>query len=234
MVKVYNQLPRRPDITREAFQLHWKTVHAAGALRIRRLRRYVQNHVITGEISGWNATDADGIVETWFSDLESALALPTDPDYVEGALLDEPNFIDVARFAAGPSDLTLYAHEDVIAPGPYPHGPARGVKAILFLKRTDSLSPTAFNAASSEVIMRSLDAAIEAGITRIVRSVPTLGAYRDGAAPADAVLELSSENIESLTGDALMSAPLFGGLLPLTARDSCKYCIAREHRVIWP
>jgi hypothetical protein len=41
----------------------------------------------------------DGFPEVWFADIDSALGLGEDPQYVNGAHQDEPNFIDVEAIA---------------------------------------------------------------------------------------------------------------------------------------
>ena len=44
MIKLYALLCRRDGLTREQFSRHWSTVHREHALRIDRIRRYVQAH----------------------------------------------------------------------------------------------------------------------------------------------------------------------------------------------
>ena len=97
MIKLYALLPRRDGLTREQFSRHWSTVHREHALRIDRIRRYVQAHGIRPGLPGLAEAEWDGVPEVWFSNLESALGQRTDPQYTEHAHLDEPNFIAMDR-----------------------------------------------------------------------------------------------------------------------------------------
>lgn len=95
MTKMYALLPKRPDITEDQFHHHWSTVHHDHALKIERIRRYVQSHRIDGAVPGIKLINFDGVPECWFDNLESALGMGEDPSYTENALQDEPNFIDM-------------------------------------------------------------------------------------------------------------------------------------------
>lgn len=97
MIKVCTALPRRSDLTRAQFQQHWGTVHRDLAIRIDRISRYVQSHPRPVDLPGLPTAAFDGFPEVWFPDLDSALALGGDPQYVDGAHADEPRFIDVDR-----------------------------------------------------------------------------------------------------------------------------------------
>lgn len=96
MIKVVTALPRRADLTREQFQHHWGTVHRELALRIDRISRYVQSHALAAPPSALPVVRYDGFPEVWFRDLDTALGLGDDPQYAQGAHLDEPAFIDLA------------------------------------------------------------------------------------------------------------------------------------------
>lgn len=97
MIKVCTALPRRSDHTRAQFQQHWGTVHRDFALRIDRISRYVQSHPLDVDLPGLPPAPYDGFPEVWFPDLDAAVALGSDPQYVGGAHVDEPRFIDVDR-----------------------------------------------------------------------------------------------------------------------------------------
>lgn len=94
MIKVLSALPRRSDLTREQFQEHWGTIHRDLALRIDRISRYVQSHPRSADLPGLTPAPFDGFPEVWFPDLDTALGLGADPQYAQGAHLDEPRFID--------------------------------------------------------------------------------------------------------------------------------------------
>lgn len=97
MIKVCTALPRRNDFTRAQFQQHWGTVHRDLAIRIDRIGRYVQSHPRPADLPGLPTAPYDGFPEVWFPDLDAAMALGSDPQYVEGAHADEPRFIDIDR-----------------------------------------------------------------------------------------------------------------------------------------
>lgn len=81
----------KSDIHEQRFYYHWRMIHAPLALRMSRMRRYVQNHCI--EPSAWQlpAAGINGVVECWFDDLDSALQTLAGPEYLDYAHLDEPN-----------------------------------------------------------------------------------------------------------------------------------------------
>ncbi len=69
MIKVMNIVKRKPGISREEFYKYWKDVHGPlVAKHIPGLRKYIQNHFI--EVPGMEY-EGDGIIETWYDDIES-------------------------------------------------------------------------------------------------------------------------------------------------------------------
>ena len=69
MIKTIHLAHRKPGITREQYNKHWREVHAPLAARyIPGVKRYVQNHFL--EIPGMEY-EGDGIVEMWYDDVES-------------------------------------------------------------------------------------------------------------------------------------------------------------------
>ena len=113
MVKVFALMPRRPELSPEEFRRHWREVHAPLVRRIRSVRRYVQS-------SPLEPAPFDGVAEIWLDDLAAVGALERDPDYLEGAWLDEPRLMDMSRHAL------LVTRERVVA-----DGPASGGKRIV-------------------------------------------------------------------------------------------------------
>jgi hypothetical protein len=95
MIKVYALLPVRPGLTVAEFHRHWSTVHRDHAVRIERIRRYVQAHRVRPGLPGLAEAEWEGVPEVWFDSLESAVAQRTDPQYTEFARADEPSFIDM-------------------------------------------------------------------------------------------------------------------------------------------
>ena len=71
MIKAISIVKKRPDISREEFYSYWKDVHGPFvAKHIPGLRKYIQNHFI--EVSDFNE-EGDGIIETWYDDVDSFL-----------------------------------------------------------------------------------------------------------------------------------------------------------------
>lgn len=69
MIKVIMVVKRKKGISREEFYKYWKNVHGPlVAKHIPYLKKYVQNHFV--DIPG-HEFDGDGIIETWYDDIES-------------------------------------------------------------------------------------------------------------------------------------------------------------------
>lgn len=88
MVKSIVMLRRRPDLTHEEFDRHWREVHAPLVLQLPGIRRYVQNRPI--EVGG--EPPHDGVSEVWFEDLEALRAATGSAIWPE-ILADEDNFL---------------------------------------------------------------------------------------------------------------------------------------------
>jgi hypothetical protein len=89
------------------------------------------------KVPGLEQSNFDGIAEVWFSDLPSALGLSEDPDYLNGAALDDPNFIDINHVTV------VYAEE--VVPGAGAEIPGGGaVKVLEFIRRSAEASTEEF------------------------------------------------------------------------------------------
>jgi uncharacterized protein (TIGR02118 family) len=102
MIKVITLIKRKPDLTREEFSRYWREVHAKVALDFpgsRRIRRYVQNHMMdAASLGDWpGAVNAqwDGVAEVWFDSLDDLRATMSDPDYMKMVRPDEEKFSDL-------------------------------------------------------------------------------------------------------------------------------------------
>ena len=124
MIKGFALIPKRPDVSDEKFHTHWRTIHADLARRISALRRYVQSHRIPDAVPGFTVSPYEGAAEIWFENLAVAQSLQDNPDYVEGAFKDEPNFIDV------PNLTFLSTQENVVVAGPQLAKDAPGIKGL--------------------------------------------------------------------------------------------------------
>ncbi|MEW5688348.1 MAG: EthD domain-containing protein [Pseudomonadota bacterium] len=109
MIKLTFCLVRLPHLTREAFQTYWRETHGplvASVAETLRIRRYVQLHSLTPEVSAGirdsrgAPQEYDGVAELWFDSLEAMLENGRRPEaQAAGVLLleDEKRFIDLAR-----------------------------------------------------------------------------------------------------------------------------------------
>jgi EthD domain len=93
-------IPKRPDITAEQFHEHWRTTHAQLALRIRALDSYIQNHRLATTPEEFPPAPFGlapylGVSAAWLAGPRAVDTMGADPDYLDGARLDEPNFMDI-------------------------------------------------------------------------------------------------------------------------------------------
>lgn len=96
MLKLNSVISRRGDLDLAAFSEHWRTTHRELALRLVApgiMRGYVQNHRQPEGLDGL-AIAGDGSPELWVEKPEDILRLGACPEYMEGAYLDEPNFME--------------------------------------------------------------------------------------------------------------------------------------------
>ncbi|MBM4255925.1 MAG: EthD family reductase [Deltaproteobacteria bacterium] len=138
MVKCFALLTKKTGTSDEHFHNHWRTTHAQLALRITSLRRYVQSHYIPHVSASFAVAPFHGAAEVWYDDLATAVGMRTNPQYVEGAYADEPNFINQ-------SDLKWLATKEhaVVAGSPIAKD-AQLVKGVFLVKRKPGLSVAEF------------------------------------------------------------------------------------------
>lgn len=108
MVKVIVLLPRRADMSPEAFGQHLRETHLPLVTRLPGLRRLVVNWVLPDPNGPPPAYDA--VAEDWFDDpaaMGAALASPEG----QAVAADVPNYLDPSRFA-----LLVVEEEDVPLP----------------------------------------------------------------------------------------------------------------------
>jgi uncharacterized protein (TIGR02118 family) len=112
--------PRRPDMTIDQFQHHWRTSHADAAGQIPGLLRYTQNHSLVEfgrYLLGYPGFDACSELDfESVAAMESGFASETYQTVVRD---DEDDFVDKARFS-----IVVATPEIII------DGPADGVKLI--------------------------------------------------------------------------------------------------------
>lgn len=123
-------LRRREDLDLEGFSRHWSTTHRELALHLVApgyMRGYVQNHRLPQALGTLQAP-GDGCPELWIESPEVFLKLATSPEYLEGARLDEPNFMSG-------EPLGMIGRETVLVPGVSRAEATSLAKAMIFLPR---------------------------------------------------------------------------------------------------
>lgn len=229
MIKGFALIPKKAGISVEQFHKHWEEVHAPLAKQIKALRRYVQSHRISPPVPGFDQVPYEGIAEIWFDDLATVNGLGDNPDYINGALPDEPNFLDQSKLRF------LATREEVVIPGPKIGRDAALVKAIFLLRRRPDLSVAEFQKYWLEEHAPQIPH--DAGILRYVQCHQAPESYGADTPAFDGVAELSFEdeaafeaywNSERVQTIFAADAPRF-----LDAA-SCVALLAREVRVIWP
>lgn len=225
MVKVFALIPRRPDISDEQFHQHWSTTHADHAKRITTLQRYVQSHRIDPGVADLEDSIYEGVAEVWFVDLATAAGMGEDPNYVDYAQADEPNFIDLERLTF------VMTAEEVVREGAQVLKEDPGAKAMLLLRRRAGLEPAAFAGQLRDAGPAIADAASDA--TRVVVCTALADTYTDEAEPAfDGIVELWFDSAEAF--ELSWSPEVLNAVGELIDHDNSASFLADELRVIWP
>jgi len=171
MVKLVAFFKRKPGLSVEEFQRHWRGRHAELVTRQGGIRRYVQNHPLPSSYAS-REPDFDGVAEAWFDDTQTMRALAPLAEYA-AVRADEANFID-------PASMGMVLTDEVIIVGGAP--PADAAKLIAFLHKRPDLSFERFQRHWREV-HGPLAAAIP-GNRRYVQCHARRGIYAAGRAPA--------------------------------------------------
>jgi hypothetical protein len=94
----FGLIPRRPGMTVEEFQAHWRTEHAEVAVGMPGITRYWQNHRILPPIGPrlpWPGFDACSEIDA--ESVGAHLAMRASPAYLGPISADEPRLLDVAK-----------------------------------------------------------------------------------------------------------------------------------------
>lgn len=229
MIKGFALLERRPDISAEAFHAHWRGPHAELALAIPTLRRYVQSHRLARPAPGFAPSRYEGIAEIWFDDLDTALALPGEPQYAERLRPDEANFIA----PAGP--VMLFTREHVVVPGPPFDRDTPAMKALFLTRRREGMSVEDFQAHWLE--RHAPLAARNPGMLRYVQCHVCPELYERGTPAFDGVAELwwpDLESLEAAYADESVQADQIRDLERFIDFGATEGLLAEELRLIWP
>jgi uncharacterized protein (TIGR02118 family) len=112
MVKIVIFFKRKPGMSVEDFQRHWRTTHADIIVKLPGIKRYKQSHVLPSAYrKGEPAYDA--VAESYFESTQAMKELSGTPAYA-AVLADEPNFID--RASMGSIITDEYVVKDAVAP----------------------------------------------------------------------------------------------------------------------
>lgn len=223
-VKSFGMLHKRHDRPQEQFHAHWRGPHAEHAVKlVPRMQRYVQNHRAPKALSGFKPP-CDGAPEVWLASFEDALLLTQMPEYLDGAFIDEPNFMRVR--SAG-----IMVHEHVIIDGPKIKKDDTPVKVLFFLKRNPALSAEQFREswlAAETPLLKG-----DKHLMRFVKSTTVPETYVNGEALYDGAEELWWKNEADFKKDArsALSKTEREALLDL---DATTGMFVDENRVVWP
>ena len=228
MIKLVALGQRKPDLTREQYLRHWQEVHAPLVQRISCFRRYVQSHCLPQSMPDTPPAPCDGVAEVWLDDLQAALSLGKNPEYLEGAHLDEANF-------AAPNSPFLLTKENVVVEGPKLEKDTDGIKAIVFAKRKPDLSVEEFQA-----YWRDKHAPLvpkTPGLRRYVQCHVVPEMYTSGEPAYDGVAELTWPDLAAFEKgwkSEEMQVEQFTDVRNFI--DLKKICgfLAKEVRIIWP
>ncbi|MGH7933109.1 MAG: EthD family reductase [Candidatus Binataceae bacterium] len=94
MLHVHYFITRKSSLDEGAFHRYWRETHGPIAGRIPQLHMYVQSHRVP--LQGTNSP-YDGEAEVLVDGLGAMAELRKSREYLEGALVDERNFIDLTR-----------------------------------------------------------------------------------------------------------------------------------------
>jgi uncharacterized protein (TIGR02118 family) len=226
MVHLLFLMKRKPGLSRQECQRHWRGIHAPLAQRIPGIRRYVQSHVfgIHGEEPAY-----DGVAEIWVDDERAATAVFETKEYLEGAYLDEPNFVDIKQA------VRLRTEDHVLRAGTPIGKEERLIKRISFLKRKPGLNREEFFRYWRDV--HGPLALKLPGLRRYVQCHALLSLYANGDPPFDGAAQLWFADLvamqEMLESRAYVEETRPDGAKFIAPTGSVTL-IAEENRVIWP
>ena len=100
-LKAIEFFTRRPDLSVEAFQRHWRESHAALATRVPGMRRYVVSATRASAYTGGRAPAYDGVALMWFESADALKAAGGSAEY-KALVADRANFL-----APGPPPFIL-------------------------------------------------------------------------------------------------------------------------------
>jgi uncharacterized protein (TIGR02118 family) len=221
MIHTLYFITRKPSLSDAEFHRYWREVHGPIAKKIPQLKRYIQSHRIP--FPGQNSP-YDGAAEAWVEDEKALAALRQSPEYLNGALADEPNFIDMSRVE------WLMTNDHVIIDGPQS---PQFVKMIFALKRQPG-----FSLADARKYWLDVHGPIVAklpGLRRYVQCHTIDAAYAYAEPRWDGVAQLWADDVAALQS-MLDSTEFKEGSWPDAAKfidmSTIASFVVQEHQVI--
>ena len=222
MVKMVVSFKRKPGMPVDAFQEHWRTVHADIIVALPGIRRYVQSRTLP---SGYRKGEpvCDGVAECWFDDTQAMKNLAKTPEYA-ATLADEFNFID------RPSMRSVITDELLIKDAPAANN---AVKRIDLINRRQEMSVDDFRKYWREVHGPLCVAA--AAMRRYVQNPARRSIYDSGRTPCyDGVAMTWFDDMPALREAA--ATPEFARLRAdaerFIARDKSHFVLTRESVIL--
>jgi uncharacterized protein (TIGR02118 family) len=219
-------MKRKPGLSRQECQKHWREIHAPLAQRIPGIRRYVQSHTLS--VNG-QEPPYDGMAEIWVDDEESAVSVFRSKAYLEGAYRDEPNFVDIKQA------VRLRTEDHVLRAGQPLTEDARTIKRISLVQRKPGMSKEEFFRYWKDVhgpIALKLP-----GLLRYVQSHATPSMYANGDPPFDGAAQVWFADLAAMER-AFSSQEYLEEARPdgakFIAPDGVVGLVVEENRVVWP
>ena len=229
MIKGIALAKQKAGMDSDAFHRYWRQTHGPLALQMSKLRRYVQSHKTKDIFPGFEECFYDGVAHIWFDDLATLQAMPSDPEYINGAQADEPNFVDMAALKFIATEEKLLIDEIKLEKD------TQCLKAVFLLTRKPGMSVTDFQ----DYWLHGHGPQIprDAGVLRYTQSHTLEQTYIDDTPAYDGVAELTfkdyaafidywtSEQVQAIFAE---DAPRFLDAV------NCTAFLADDYRVLWP
>jgi uncharacterized protein (TIGR02118 family) len=185
----------KPGMKETDFFRYWKTIHAPLGAKIPQVLGYrICCRQVVSEIPATHPYW--GAAEVWLRDGEAALAMAKSKEYIDGARVDEPNWLAFWAMMA----LDTQAH--VLSGGLAEASNPGSVKILALVKRKPGMPLSAFRDYSLSV-HGQLDLSLP-GLRRYIQGHVLDGWYEVGEPPFDCVSQLWFDNLAAV-GSALRS-----------------------------
>src|SRR5580698_3944159 len=184
MIHIHYFISRKSTLNDAEFHRYWRETHGPIAARVSQSKRYLQSHRIPYPDTN---SPYDGEAEVLIDNLEALATLRTSREYLDGALADERNFIDLKRVE------WMATRDHMIV-----DGPTGGtlVKGVWQLKRKPGMSLDDFRKYWIEV--HGPIVAKMPGLTRYVQSHLIDEAYLYAEPRHDGVAQVWFQSVDAM------------------------------------